>query len=45
MTPFQVKTLIHQHNKYEQEKKDGIEKEKKKLERNSPKRAKLHRRR
>lgn len=44
MTPFQVKTLIHQHNKYEKDKQEKLEKEKNKAERNSPKRARLRRR-
>lgn len=36
MTPFQVETLINQHNKHEEEKKREIEKQTKKAERNSP---------
>lgn len=36
MTPFQVKTLIHQHNKHEKEQQEKIEKEKKKY---SPKKS------
>jgi len=36
MTPLQVKTLIHQHNKHEKEQQEKIEKEKKK---HSPKKS------
>lgn len=43
MSPFQVKTLIHQHNKYEEKKQKEIDEMKKKAERNSPKKAKLRR--
>lgn len=47
MTPFQVKTLIYQHNKHEEEKEKQLEKVQKKYESNSPRprRARLRRRR
>ena len=39
MTPFQVKTLIYQHNKIEKEKQEALEKQKK----DSPKKTKSNR--
>ena len=38
MSPLQVETLIFQHNKHEEKKNEEIEKAKKKVEKNSPKR-------
>lgn len=39
MTPFQVQTLIHQHNKHIEEQEKKIEEQKKKIERmKAPKR-------
>lgn len=39
MTPFQVETLIHQHNKYVKEQEKKIEEQKQKIERKkAPKR-------
>lgn len=45
MSPFQVKTLIHQHNKYEKEKEEKAEKMKKEAERNKAKRPRGRKRR
>lgn len=46
MTPFQRETLIHQHNKIEQAKKDEAEKRKKEAENSKnkkPKKARMRR--
>lgn len=37
MTPFQVKTLIHQHNDYVEKENKKIEEQRKRVEKNSPK--------
>lgn len=39
MTPFQVRTLIHQHNKYEEKREKELEKIKKEAERNLTKKS------
>lgn len=43
MTPFQVKTLIYQHNKYEEEKRKNIEEARKKIEQKAPKKLRRYR--
>lgn len=40
MTPFQIKTLVYQHNKNEKKQQEEMEKSKKKLDSNSARKSK-----
>jgi len=40
MTPFQIKTLIYQHNKHESDKQEALDKQKKDNKNKSPSKSK-----